>query len=73
MVSTEKEQIINRAVNKLKRFGFTNVNPDNIIKDDVYRHYLEKMLKEELNIGTHPDSIIMELLNELERTGREKD
>lgn len=60
-----KKDIINLAVKKLKKFGFTKVTPSNIMEDDVYRHYFEKILKENLNRELTTDLIIRELLNEL--------
>lgn len=60
-----RKTIIQQAVEKLKKFGFTNVTPANIMEDDVYRHYFEKILKENLNRELISDLVIRELLNEL--------
>lgn len=40
-----KENLIKQGVEKLKKFGFVNVNKNNIINDEVYSLYFSKMLQ----------------------------
>ncbi|HYV93964.1 MAG TPA: hypothetical protein VE978_19455 [Chitinophagales bacterium] len=60
-----KGNIIEQAVSKLKKFGFLHVNADNIMRDEVYRYYFEKILREEAWKNTERDAVIDELLREI--------
>lgn len=46
---TIKEKLIKKAVKKLQRFGFVNVDEKNIATDDVYKLYFEKILREAMD------------------------
>jgi hypothetical protein len=68
-----KNKFIKQAVKKLKRFGFVNVTPENIMQDEVYKFYFDKMLR--INIGCNAawDTIIKKLLKELNPAKRKTD
>lgn len=55
-------ELIKQAVNRLKRFGFKNVNEGNITTDEVYSFYFFKMLKEMLGESQEKDEAIQQLL-----------
>lgn len=57
-----KVQLIKQAVNKLRIFGFTNVNEENIATDEVYSFYFLKMLKEMFGENPERDLAINQLL-----------
>lgn len=57
-----KMQLSRQAVNKLRIFGFTNVNEENIATDEVYSFYFLKMLKEMLGENSERDLAINQLL-----------
>lgn len=60
-----KNKIITQAVNKLKKFGFVNVSPVNIMQDDVYKFYFDKMLRANIGRNAKWDTVINQLLKEL--------
>ena len=60
-----KSSIIEQAVNKLKKFGFLHVNTDNIMRDEVYKLYFEKILKGEAGKSTIRDAAIEELIRDI--------
>lgn len=55
-------ELIKQAVNRLKRFGFRNVNENNITTDEVYSFYFFKMLNEMLGESREKDEAIQQLL-----------
>lgn len=63
--SNIKHKLIKHGVKKLKVFGFSNVTEENIMIDEVYRLYFERILRS--NLGNHAtlDEKITELLKEL--------
>jgi len=38
------QELITIGVNKLKKFGYTNVNEQNILSDEVYKLFFERVL-----------------------------
>ena len=60
-----KSELIEQGVKKLKLFGFTNVTEENIMQDEVYRLYFERILNS--NLGDRPDidEEIIELIAQL--------
>ena len=58
--------IIQEAVNKLKKLGFVHVNADNIMRDEVYRIFFQKILKDEVWKNTVRLGVIDDLLREIE-------
>ena len=60
-----QRRLTEQAVKKLRRFGFVNVTEENIITDDVYGLYFEKILL--LNIGEDEETnkVIRNLLEKL--------
>lgn len=39
-----KDKLIDNGIKKLKRFGFTNVNKDNLLVDEVYVFYFKRFI-----------------------------
>ncbi|HKR06823.1 MAG TPA: hypothetical protein VJY62_19465 [Bacteroidia bacterium] len=64
--NTIEEKLLELGVVKLKRFGFIHVNADNIVQNEVYRDFFEKILKEEELKDTGCDDAISKLLKEIE-------
>ena len=60
-----KKIIIEQAVDKIKKLGFVNVSPENIMKDDVYRHFFERILKEEEWKNAERYAALEQLLKEI--------
>lgn len=56
-----KHKLVRHGVKKLKVFGFSNVTEENIMTDEVYRLYFERILRS--NLGNRPD--LDEQINEL--------
>ncbi|MFH1319191.1 MAG: hypothetical protein ABII90_00870 [Bacteroidota bacterium] len=64
-ISASIEELISLVVVKLKRFGYVNVNRDNILSDEVYRLFFEKILKERLERNKEELVDISTLLNKI--------
>lgn len=56
-----KENLIKQGVEKLKKFGFVNVNKNNIITDEVYSLYFSKMLQGMIGRHRELDDAIRQL------------
>ena len=46
-----RNEWIKNGVKKLRLFGFTNVTEENIMTDEVYRLYFERMLRSNHEAG----------------------
>jgi hypothetical protein len=55
-------QLIRQAVSRLRKFGFTNVNEENIGLDEVYRFYFFKILTGMLGESAEKDTTIKQLV-----------
>lgn len=62
-----KTELIKKAVSKLRKFGFTNVNEENITTDEVYSFYFFKMLKEWMGENQQKDTLIKQLLETMNK------
>ncbi len=60
-----RNKLIKQAVKKLKRFGFVNVSPANIMLDDVYKFYFDKIIRANLGQNKETDNEIHELLEKI--------
>lgn len=60
-----RSKLIEQGVKRLKLFGFTNVTVENIMEDEVYRLYFERILNS--NLGNQPaiDEKILELIAQI--------
>lgn len=54
-----KKEWIKNGVKKLRLFGFTNVTEENILTDEVYRLYFERILR------SNPEAGMDEKINKL--------
>lgn len=50
-------ELIRNGVKKLRLFGFTNVTEENIMTDEVYRLYFERILRSGFGNQATPDEI----------------
>jgi hypothetical protein len=57
-----KDKLIKQLVNRLRKFGFIQVDKNNIITDEVYRLYFLKILKERLGENVETDKVIKQLV-----------
>lgn len=60
-----KHKLIKHGVKKLKVFGFSNVTEENLMTDEVYRLYFERILLSNLGTRAELDEKINELLNQM--------
>jgi hypothetical protein len=60
-----KNKLVNQAVLRLKRFGFVHVSKTNIMTDEVYMLYFEKILREMTGKARATDRVIHQLLEQL--------
>lgn len=57
-----KDKVIKQIVSRLRKFGFINVNENNISTDEVYSVYYSKILNEQLGRDSEMDLVINQLL-----------
>ncbi len=62
-----KTKLIKHGVKKLKLFGFTNVTEQNILEDEVYRLYFERILSSNLGNDADVDEKITEMIDQLKK------
>lgn len=67
--SLRKNKLIQLAIERLKRLGFTNVDTHTLFKDEVYRSYFVKMLKEISNRKKNWKGTIDSILKEIGESG----
>lgn len=60
-------KLIKHGVKKLKLFGFTNVTEQNILEDEVYRLYFERILSSNLGNDAGVDEKITEMISRLKK------
>ncbi|WOK09161.1 hypothetical protein RT717_10990 [Imperialibacter roseus] len=59
------EELVTLGVKKLRKFGYTHVNEQNILTDEVYRVFFEKILKERLEKNKEEQEDISHLLEKI--------
>jgi len=70
MINSYREnKLINLAIEKLKRLGFTNVNAHTLLEDEVYRSYYVKMLKDISSRKRNWHRTIETILKKIDQTG----
>lgn len=57
-----RSNLIKQALTRMQAFGFINVTEENIITDEVYKLYFEKMLIELKGQNIVTDDVINDLL-----------
>ncbi|MDA8175704.1 hypothetical protein A6M27_12905 [Acidithiobacillus thiooxidans] len=62
-----REKLIRAGVRNLKEFGYSNVNPDNILTDTVFAAFFKSMLEDNLGNGDAADRIIHGLIAEIDK------
>lgn len=70
MINSYREnKLINLAIEKLKRLGFTNVDIHTLLEDEVYRSYYVKMLKDISSRKRNWHRTIETILKKIDQTG----
>lgn len=67
-----KEKLIELGIEKLKTFGFINVNRNNVFLDEVYIYHFKKFISIMLGQDEHLDTIIHELFSSIDTTKNEQ-
>lgn len=62
---TENIDIVSLGIKKLKKFGYSHVNRNNILYDDVYKIYFERILRERLRENAEEQEKIIGLLKRI--------
>lgn len=62
---SERDILIKNAVASLQRFGYPNVNKENIFTDKVFSAMFKNMLEDAKGMDKRLDTIIDELLSQL--------
>ncbi|MFO8146716.1 MAG: hypothetical protein R6U03_04945 [Gillisia sp.] len=67
--SLRENKLTNLAIIRLKRLGFTNVDTQTLLEDEVYRSYFMKMLKDISNRKKNWKGTIDTILKEIDKKG----
>ncbi len=59
------EELIALGVKKLRKYGYTHANKQNILTDEVYRSFFERILKERLEKNQEEREDIGHLLDKI--------
>ena len=60
-----RDKLIVEGIKRLKEFGYSDVNEDNIFSDFIYSRFFKSMIKENKGQGYEMDGVIDELINEI--------
>jgi hypothetical protein len=62
-----KDKLLDVGVERLRHFGFVNVNRRNVLEDEVYAYHLKRYLSLLLGKNNDQDSIIKELITLIDK------
>lgn len=62
-----KERLIDIGIEKLKNFGFINVNKNNVFDDEVYKYHFKKFISIMLGQNENLDIAIKELFSSIDK------
>ena len=72
-MKSSKDKLLDKGVEKLRNFGFINVNRNNVFHDEVYKYYFKRFLAFMLGQNDDLDSVIKELFMSIDKMKNEKD
>ena len=62
-----REKLVDTGIEKLKNFGFINVNRDNVLVDEVYKYHFKKFLSIMLGQDENLDVAIKNLFSSIDK------
>lgn len=62
-----REKLVDIGVEKLKNFGFINVNKNNVFDDEVYKYHFKKFMSIMLGQNESIDTAIKELFSSIDK------
>lgn len=62
-----KENLVDIGIEKLKNFGFVNVNKKNVFDDEVYKYHFKKFMAIMLGQDENLDVAIKELFSSIDK------
>lgn len=62
-----REKLVDIGIEKLKNFGFVNVNKTNVFVDDVYKYHFKKFMSIMLGQNENLDAVIKELFSSIDK------
>ena len=62
-----KENLVDIGIEKLKNFGFVNVNKKNVFDDEVYKYHFKKFMVIMLGQDENLDVAIKELFSSIDK------
>lgn len=68
-----KAKLVDHGIRKLKLFGFKNVDEENIMMDEVYKLYFEKILRSNMGRSAKIDEAIDQILSTMTTQKKDKD
>jgi len=70
-MKTSKDKLLESGIEKLRNFGFVNVNKNNVLKDEVYKYYLKRFLTFMLGQSDDLDVAIKDLFISIDKKKNE--
>lgn len=61
-----KDTLIHIGIEKLKNFGFINVNQHNVFADEVYTYHFKKFMASMLGQNEHLDAALKDLFSTID-------
>ena len=61
-----KENLIKTGVRNLQEYGYTDVTPQNLLTDEIYKAFFISMLKDKLGYNKEIDKVINLILSEID-------
>ena len=61
-----REHLLKAGVKNLKEFGYSEVTPETILTDEVYKIFFKSMLEDNLGNGKQVDEVINQLLSDVD-------
>lgn len=65
-----REKLVDIGIEKLKNFGFINVNKNNVFVDEVYKYHFKKFMSIMLGQNENLDIAIKELFSNIDKKGK---
>ena len=66
-IAYSKDDLLEMGIQKLKNFGFVNVNKTNILEDEVYAYHFKKFMSFLLGQNEELDTSIKDLFTSIDK------
>lgn len=65
-----KDKLLEIGIEKLKNYGFINVNKNNVFEDEVYKYHFKKFISFLLGQNDDLDAAIKELFSSIDKKNK---